>query len=46
MNTESSLVALKNAIEVYNQKKPHHSNYMLMPNQVHRFAALLGLGLN
>ena len=26
---------VKNAIEIYNQKRPHHSNYMLTPNQMH-----------
>lgn len=24
---------VKNAIEIYNQKRPHYSNYMLTPNQ-------------
>lgn len=27
---------VKNAIEIYNQKRPHYSNYMLTPNQMHQ----------
>jgi transposase InsO family protein len=27
---------VKNAIEIYNEKRPHHSNYMLTPNQMHQ----------
>ena len=27
---------VKNTIEIYNQKRPHYSNYMLTPNQMHR----------
>ena len=26
---------VKNAIDIYNQKRPHYSNYMLTPNQMH-----------
>ena len=26
---------VKNAIEIYNNKRPHYSNYMLTPNQMH-----------
>jgi len=26
---------VKNAVEVYNQKRPHYSNFMLTPNQMH-----------
>ena len=26
---------VKNAIEIYNEKRPHFSNYMLTPNQMH-----------
>jgi putative transposase len=26
---------VKNAIEIYNTKRPHYSNYMLTPNQMH-----------
>lgn len=29
-------VLVKNAIEIYNQKRPHYSNYMLTPNQMHQ----------
>ncbi|SHG13540.1 Integrase core domain-containing protein [Flavobacterium segetis] len=27
---------LKNVIEIYNEKRPHYSNYMLTPNQMHQ----------
>ena len=27
---------VKNAIEIYNEKRPHYSNYMLTPNQMHQ----------
>lgn len=27
---------VKNAIKIYNQKRPHYSNYMLTPNQMHQ----------
>ena len=27
---------VKNAIEIYNQKRPHYSNYMLTLNQMHQ----------
>jgi transposase InsO family protein len=27
---------VKNAIEIYNQKRPHYSNHMLTPNQMHQ----------
>ena len=27
---------VKNTIEIYNQKRPHYSNYMLTPNQMHQ----------
>uniref|UniRef100_UPI004048ECF3 IS3 family transposase n=1 Tax=Flavobacterium sp. TaxID=239 RepID=UPI004048ECF3 len=27
---------VKNAVEIYNNKRPHYSNYMLTPNQMHR----------
>jgi putative transposase len=27
---------VKNAIEIYNQKRPHYSNYMLTPDQMHQ----------
>ena len=27
---------VKNAIEIYNNKRPHYSNYMLTPNQMHQ----------
>ena len=27
---------VKNAIEIYNEKRPHYSNYMLTPNQMHK----------
>jgi transposase InsO family protein len=29
-------VLVKNAIDVYNNKRPHYSNYMLTPNQMHQ----------
>ncbi len=29
-------VLVKNAIEIYNNKRPHYSNYMLTPNQMHQ----------
>jgi putative transposase len=29
-------VLVKNAIEIYNQNRPHYSNYMLTPNQMHK----------
>ena len=28
-------VLVKNAIDIYNSKRPHYSNYMLTPNQMH-----------
>ena len=27
---------VKNAIDIYNEKRPHYSNYMLTPNQMHK----------
>ena len=27
---------VKDAIEIYNQKRPHYSNYMRTPNQMHQ----------
>ena len=27
---------VKNAVEIYNNKRPHYSNYMLTPNQMHQ----------
>jgi len=27
---------VKNAIEIYNEKRPHYSNFMLTPNQMHQ----------
>ena len=27
---------VKNTIEIYNQKRPHYSNYFLTPNQMHQ----------
>jgi transposase InsO family protein len=27
---------VKNAIQIYNEKRPHYSNYMLTPNQMHQ----------
>jgi transposase InsO family protein len=27
---------VKNAIDIYNSKRPHYSNYMLTPNQMHQ----------
>ena len=27
---------VKNAIEIYNQKRPHYSNFLLTPNQMHQ----------
>jgi transposase InsO family protein len=27
---------VENAIEIYNQKRPHYSNYLLTPNQMHK----------
>ncbi|MFD2910244.1 IS3 family transposase, partial [Flavobacterium ardleyense] len=37
-NTKLEIMKLlvKNAIEIYNQKRPHYSNYMLTPNQMHQ----------
>ena len=29
-------ILVKNAIEIYNNKRPHYSNYMLTPNQMHQ----------
>lgn len=29
-------VLVKNAIDIYNNKRPHYSNYMLTPNQMHQ----------
>lgn len=29
-------ILVKSAIDVYNNKKPHYSNYMLTPNQMHK----------
>jgi len=29
-------VLVKNAIEIYNNKRPHYSNYMLTPSQMHQ----------
>lgn len=27
---------IKETIEIYNEKRPHYSNYMLTPNQMHQ----------
>ena len=37
-NTKLEIMKLlvKNAIEIYNKKRPHYSNYMLTPNQMHQ----------
>jgi transposase InsO family protein len=29
-------VLVKNAIDIYNNKRPHYSNYMLTPSQMHQ----------
>ena len=29
-------IIVKNAIDIYNEKRPHYSNYMLTPNQMHQ----------
>ena len=29
-------ILVRNAIEIYNSKRPHYSNYMLTPNQMHQ----------
>lgn len=29
-------ILVKNAIDIYNNKRPHYSNYMLTPNQMHQ----------
>ncbi|MFV0565029.1 MAG: IS3 family transposase [Flavobacteriaceae bacterium] len=29
-------ILVKNAIEIYNSKRPHYSNFMLTPNQIHQ----------
>lgn len=29
-------IIVKNAIDIYNKKRPHYSNYMLTPNQMHQ----------
>jgi transposase InsO family protein len=29
-------VLVKNVIDIYNNKRPHYSNYMLTPNQMHQ----------
>lgn len=29
-------IIVKNAIDIYNDKRPHYSNYMLTPNQMHQ----------
>lgn len=31
---------VKNAIDIYNSKRPHYSNYMLTPNQMHQQNAI------
>ena len=35
-NVETMKVIVKEAIEIYNQNRPHFSNYLLTPNQMHK----------
>lgn len=39
-NVETMKVIVKEAIESYNQNKPHFSNYLLTPNQMHKQSKL------
>ena len=32
---------VKNVIDIYNEKRPHYSNYMLTPNQMHQQAEIV-----
>ena len=31
---------IENSIEIYNQERPHYSNYMLTPEQMHLQSAI------
>lgn len=35
-NVENTKVIVKQAVEIYNQNRPHFSNYLLTPNQMHK----------
>lgn len=35
-NVENMKVIVKEAVEIYNQNRPHFSNYLLTPNQMHK----------
>lgn len=35
-NVETMKVIVKEAVEIYNQNRPHFSNYLLTPNQMHK----------
>lgn len=35
-NVEVMKVIVKEAVEIYNQNRPHFSNYLLTPNQMHK----------
>jgi putative transposase len=35
-NMETMKVIVKEAVEIYNQNRPHFSNYLLTPNQMHK----------
>ena len=35
-NVETMKVIVKEAVDIYNQNRPHISNYLLTPNQMHK----------
>jgi putative transposase len=35
-NVEITRIIVKEAVEIYNQNRPHFSNYLLTPNQMHK----------
>jgi len=39
-NIETMKVIIKEAVEIYNQNRPHFSNYLLTPNQMHKQSKL------
>ncbi|WP_407654659.1 hypothetical protein [Arcicella aquatica] len=39
-NIETMKVIIKEAVKIYNQNRPHFSNYLLAPNQMHKQSKL------
>jgi len=35
-NIETMKIVVKESVEIYNQNRPHYSNQLLTPNQMHK----------